>query len=439
MKKSSYRTKELFTSGFTLVELLVSMAILGVVLGFLTKFLVDSKRYTSLIINQSAIQEELRSAGSLIVDDIQRSIYVYPPCGIYSTKNGTNTIKSDCADSNFSTPTSNTDLANVNVSWSKLKLVSSGSRALKPVGTNDYEWAVGNDENAPILAMITVPRNPKKWCGDTDTRVKKTGCYQFVAYFPVKRSQVAQGTAVNTTVEKPGDLLEPDAANKDQWVIMEYRMNIDENLWYDTSIFKNLVIPGVGKMIDSVGTTGSEVYNLLDMSTLGKVTIPPMRWNDAGCDLIWDSESTSYGQQDSNRSNWTCDQIDHATVITNATKLPGINSDPSPLNQTSQSSIPALSRSTTDAIAYAVFNARMKAVTEWIRTLTTRGTSKVLVDNIQPKDGFQIEFPAAAIDERGVTEVRLKLQGGIVDGSSSTLKFPTNPIEFYATTRNSTP
>jgi hypothetical protein len=61
-----------------------------------------------------------------------------------------------------------------------------------------------------------------------------------------------------------------------------------------------------------------------------------------------------------------------------------------------------------------------------------------LVENIRPVTGFAIEFTNNGMDERGATEVRLRLQGELNRGGDP-VRFPAQPLEFFATPRNIAP
>jgi prepilin-type N-terminal cleavage/methylation domain-containing protein len=404
-------------NGFTLLELLISMVILSMILLVTFQFFSSSLQTTSLVSNQTLLQEELRNAGNLIADEVQRSIYIFPPCGKYASTTSTATAVTDCA--TFGAISAST-LSQANVSWSKITLFSSGTRGMKPDGT--YAWNVGTDVNAPILAMIVSPRIPNKPCDAGGGNTNKGSCYEFVAYFPVKRSQVTRSSTSTNSQSK--DLLNPDDSNKNQWTIMEYRRSLDENIYYTDTVFTGLSIPGVGTLNgDQLTVTGQ-----------GITTLPPMRWRDAGCDLdtiktISGAPNPNYGRVSATQSDWICDSD-------GSIKLPSPTTDPS--IQEGKNALPAISRGMTDPLAVARFAARMKAVQKWIEKVTP-GDAKILIDGIEPTTGFSLDFPTNSVDERGALEVRLRLQGGIFRGGGPKVVFPATPLEFYATPRNIAP
>lgn len=66
-------------AGFSLVELLVALGVLGVVFVALTGLFSSSVRTSRVAVNSSQIQQELLIAGNIIGDEIQRAIYIFPP------------------------------------------------------------------------------------------------------------------------------------------------------------------------------------------------------------------------------------------------------------------------------------------------------------------------------------------------------------------------
>ena len=115
----------------------------------------------------------------------------------------------------------------MNVSFSKFEL-GSGNTVYNPLALTagvSGSWEVGSTSNPPILAMIVAPRAPDPaniGCGNRPPLTEQPyACYQFVAYFPVKREYVTNGLKGNTTPssEKFDDV----ATWRSQWVLMEYR------------------------------------------------------------------------------------------------------------------------------------------------------------------------------------------------------------------------
>jgi prepilin-type N-terminal cleavage/methylation domain-containing protein len=404
-----------WTKGFTLVELLVSMAVLGVILVAVSGIFASANQIGAIVSNQTALQQELRIAGNIITDEVQRAMYVYPPCGIYGGST-TPVLKVNCATTDFPTTVATVDPTKMYVGYSKLDIFSTGLRGMKPDGT--YDWKVG-DTTAPILAMITAPRNPWLPCEAGGGFINSGACYTFVAYFAVKRKQVTRGYLTNAANSR--DLLDSNDANKDQWVLMEYRRNLDKNVldYSSFSIFNGIDVLGVGK----------QTYNTLVKIDSNNLTIPTMRWRDAGCNLVTPATSV-YGTIAA-----SADQICEKSA---GLPLPAPTTDPQLSVQNSGNGLPAIARNTTDPNTLALFATRMNAITLWVKKNSGQGTAKILIENINPNTGFQVEFPDGSIDERGVLQVRLKLQGSLIRGGQKSI-FPAQPLEYFASPRNIAP
>jgi prepilin-type N-terminal cleavage/methylation domain-containing protein len=144
--------------GFTLIEVLVSLGIFGVITVLVLSLQANSSQTTRLIVSQSKVQEELRFAAAIIADEVQRAIYVFPPCGIYSSGQ-----PSTAATCDVSTPfPSDYVSSKMNVRFSQFVLGgNSGDFTRKPgvaAGSSGAStWEVGK-ATAPILAMITAPK-----------------------------------------------------------------------------------------------------------------------------------------------------------------------------------------------------------------------------------------------------------------------------------------
>jgi type II secretory pathway pseudopilin PulG len=391
-------------SGFTTLELLVATGLLGLVLSLVMQFFVTASSTTRTITNQAALQDELRTAAEIIGDEVQRAYYVFPPCGTYT---GTVTPPVFTSCTSFTTPTV-ASMLNLNVTWSQFNIVTSGTRFKKPSG--GYVWSVGSTTD-PILAMISPPKNPAITCSNA-VNTSRDGCFRFVAFFPVKRSGVT-----SSTTAAPRDFVNDDTENKDGWVLMEYRKNLDYNVAFN-SPYTSLVVPGLGSLTSSGTTTDN--FGKLTMTGFPTLSIPPINWLDAGCFSV-----------DNNNSD--CSLISNSTT----TRLRDPSYDPAPSIQQTEGSLPRIQNlSNNTPIDLATFSARMQAVVNALELDSAPGTPRVLVDYIEPNAGFSIDFTqAGSVDQRGVTEVRLKLQGGIRQNGKVTV-FPSQPVEVYATPRN---
>ncbi|GGM17986.1 PulJ/GspJ family protein [Deinococcus aerophilus] len=161
--------KRLTQAGFTLLEMLVAMALIGIVLTALVSFFTQGSQASAQSSSRAELQQELLNAQQLISGKLREAWYVYPP-GQTITMTGT-------------------------------------SLTQKPAGGNS--WLVGTD---PILAMVL----PPELAG---------GAYRFLAYYPVKRSVWVSGTGTGSW-RSPG----LDATNGDTWVLAEYRGTIAAGL-----------------------------------------------------------------------------------------------------------------------------------------------------------------------------------------------------------------
>ncbi|WP_232472198.1 PilW family protein [Deinococcus sp. DB0503] len=158
-------------AGLTLVELLVGMALMGIVLAALVAYFSQSGRVSAQSSTRAELQQEVLNAQQLIAGKLKEAWYVYPPGFALSLS----------ASASGNPPT------------------------LQNPVTGNKNWTVGTH---PILAMILPPESG-------------TAPYRFLAYYPVKRSVWVGGTAA-TSWRNPG----PDDSNGDAWVLVEYRANM---------------------------------------------------------------------------------------------------------------------------------------------------------------------------------------------------------------------
>jgi len=161
---------------FTLVEMLIAMAIFSVILGLVMSALRTGSDTLGVIVGEADIIEDARAASAIIADEISQAAYIYPP--------GTT-----------------------------LTLNTSGYTTVNPK-TNNRTWTVGED---PIIAMITPP-NTSNINGDCDN--DPAFCYTFVAFYPVERSLVSEN------IPYMADPTNDTGANA-KWVLYEYRKRLD--------------------------------------------------------------------------------------------------------------------------------------------------------------------------------------------------------------------
>lgn len=184
------------TSGLTLIELLVGMALLGIILTALTSFFTQSSRNSVQSSVRAELQQETLNAQQLITARLKEAYYIFPTGTVFA-------------------------------------LGSGNLRQNPTAATNTGTWKVETAQ--PILAMVLPPKTISSACtppttttsseaasgGETEPTAgtgNNNGCYRFFAYYAVKRSQWLSGTSA-TGSNNPG----ADANNTDTWVLVEYR------------------------------------------------------------------------------------------------------------------------------------------------------------------------------------------------------------------------
>jgi prepilin-type N-terminal cleavage/methylation domain-containing protein len=399
------------TSGFTVLEMLVAMGLLGIFLTLISQFLTSGFNVMTTISNQTKLQEEMRATGSMMTEEIQRALYIFPPCGVYSSvPTTTGALPTPVPDNSCAAPTGTP--STLKVTWSKFTITSSGNTFKNPA-TSTTAWQVGGPNSfstaissSPMLVMIVAPRNPSFSCNfgitvsASNPPTGAAGCYTFIAYYPVLRSNLS---GVNS------DQLVTDADNNNDWVLMEYRRELDRNLLQTTS--------GGSYVAESATTTNSSLTD----------RIP---WGDVGC-----FRDAAPGRTPPSN----CIGIDGKPQTTDPLDFfaPPII-DPSPKAQEGNNAIPSIRRSENDPIAIARFRQRMIATRDWINSNSSPGSGKILLDFVKPTDGFQVLYNANTVDERGVNKVTFNLQLSLKRGSKTTL-VPGTALEFTAAPRNIAP
>jgi type II secretory pathway pseudopilin PulG len=168
-------------SGFTLLEVLVSLGLLGSIVVLLFNFLGSTTQSSNTINASNELLREGQIAQQLIAARLKEACYIYP-------------------------------------SGSTITMGSSGFTTVNEFGGTPgtgYAWTVNTH---PIIAMILPPNLTDPTDGVT------TGNYfRFYAYYPVSRSRYFQMGFAES--EKPN----PDTFNdKSVWMLMEYRKNLTE-------------------------------------------------------------------------------------------------------------------------------------------------------------------------------------------------------------------
>lgn len=168
--------------GLTLLEVLIAMAIMGVIMIAFTQLFGGSLRASSDISARNELLSEGQIAEQIIVSRLKQAFTVYPPGTSFSM---TNTLR-----------TRNT--------------LRGGQ-----------SWTVGVD---PIIAMIVPPKgstSATRCDTDTPNQADKDMCFMFYAYYPIRRGDFMAGV-------DPRFAPQPDPANDDAWLIMEYRQYVPD-------------------------------------------------------------------------------------------------------------------------------------------------------------------------------------------------------------------
>lgn len=165
-------------AGFTLVELLIGMALLALILTATVQIFMSSSRASSRLNAMGDAQQEAINGLQFISARTKEAWYVYPAGSVL----------------NFSLPAGAQLAANP----------ATGTRA----GTTSY--AVGQE---PALAMILPPQDASAACNVTTSPL---GCYRFFGYIAVDRGVWASRAA---SFNQPG----PSTGSSPTWVLAEYR------------------------------------------------------------------------------------------------------------------------------------------------------------------------------------------------------------------------
>jgi prepilin-type N-terminal cleavage/methylation domain-containing protein len=153
--------------GFTLIEVLVALAVMGVIALAYTQTFANTLQLSSDANGKSTLLLEAQMAQQVMASRLQQACYVYP----------SGTLQ-------FVTSSD----------WSTKNTIS---------GANDQNWTIGTH---PVLAMILPP-------------LSGTTQYRFFAYYAMTRAAYVANAPARYAMDA-------EAANDSQtWVLMEYRAN----------------------------------------------------------------------------------------------------------------------------------------------------------------------------------------------------------------------
>jgi prepilin-type N-terminal cleavage/methylation domain-containing protein len=366
-----------FNSGFTMVELLISMGILGFIFVAASQLLSDSMRGSQVVSAQTSLQEELRSAAAIIDDEVQRAYYVFPPQG--------SLIKTNVAASD------------ITVDWSSFDLGTSNLKTGLHESTIFSVSNIPSSSNPPFLAMITAPRDPNVPClrakpvttpTSTDIYDSGQGCYQFVAYYGVLRPKVTRGLVSNSTTSS--ELLDIDNANSGRMVLMEFRLNL-----------------------------------------IGKIAGTPLTdWGEVGCEF---RANVTPPVAKCNTTPTTADPIAAAQAL--VTSIPALS-----CIKYCENTPPASHPLLADAQRFATrMKATVDWINTKTSTVTPSILVDYIDESLANGNaGFQVLMPTETFDARGLFQVRLRLKGKVTVGGKVT-SFPAAPVTVYASPRNIAP
>ena len=185
--------------GFTLIEMLVGMAIFGILMLAFTQIFGGSLKASSQINSRNELVSEGQIAQQLIASRLQSAYYLY---------SGTLQLTD-------SATTKNT--------------VRSGA------GQN---WIVGTD---PFIAVLVPPEENNTCLPSNEEpctcKVGRDGnCFTFYAYYPMLRSSLISAA--------PASAPPTDPNNANVWVLMEYRANLYDNVIRNGNQLRSPPLPG---------------------------------------------------------------------------------------------------------------------------------------------------------------------------------------------------
>ena len=182
----SYRSNR----GFTLVEMLVSIAILGILMLAFTQIFGGSLRASGQINGRNELISEGQIAQQLIASRLQSAYFVYPAGTV-------------------------------------LQFTTSGDLARNTVRSGaGYTWTVNTD---PIVALIVPPRDTGT-CPSSAGAGTMDACFTFYAYYPVLR-----GVLTNPLSPNNASAPNSDSQNDSAWILMEYKANLLDGITRDPS------------------------------------------------------------------------------------------------------------------------------------------------------------------------------------------------------------
>ncbi len=192
------------TSGFTLIEVLLSTVIMATMLLLMGMAFRSSAEGNSTLVNKAELVEDVRSAGQMISDYARNAIYVYPPGTPLTLRTGAATVGYGVVNPRTLTNVWTVGTDNI------VAFILPPLRGLNPV----YQLGVNVVCNPLNASPVPFDTNPSVWLVDD------SACLTFVAYYTLSRSSVVTATTGNT--DNPGD----DPLNNSKGMIYEYRLQL---------------------------------------------------------------------------------------------------------------------------------------------------------------------------------------------------------------------
>lgn len=257
MSVDMHRDKQrLDQAGFTLLELLVALGLMGIVMGAVLSLNVNTGRATSALQARSELTSETQIAQNYIAGKIRSAVYVYP----YGASNYVASLQ--FANSGYST-------------------YNASPRAGFD-GNNSYNWRYGaGDGTDPLIAFILPPAGPpNNLCAtSTTTDAKEQNCYAFYAYYAIPRASLVNGAgagAAALTLPSGANRLPADSNNDSNvWALMEYRSYFTGS-GYSISTSSGFTTGGTGRLVlDYLRPTTQIGTDKLFIGGVGTTSAPP--------------------------------------------------------------------------------------------------------------------------------------------------------------------
>lgn len=210
--------------GFTLVELLISLGILGLLLTAVVSVNIGTSRSAAGLQARNDLQPELQLTQNYMASKLAQASYVFP-------------------------------------SGSSIQLTSSGSTTTNYAGgpTGTYTWVVGTD---PIIAFIVPPKTVTVGgCAAATASTASDYCYAFYAFYAMNRANYLVAVS---GADDPGANAANDSTAS---VLLEYR-------GYYSAYAPVPILSGFGMPTPAQIPTGSTGRLLMDFLAPSTATFP---------------------------------------------------------------------------------------------------------------------------------------------------------------------